>query len=61
MVICYDFQGYKHHIVMQEHRQHQASVGASATHFEHMLNCLKTFEECVSSQNEPVTMVAFCG
>jgi hypothetical protein len=26
--------------VMQEHRQHQASVGESATHFEHRSNCL---------------------
>jgi hypothetical protein len=32
-------------IVMQEHRPHQASVGASTTHFEHMLNCVKNFEE----------------
>jgi hypothetical protein len=31
--------------MMQEHHHHQASVGASATHFEHMLNCLKFFEE----------------
>jgi hypothetical protein len=31
--------------VMQEHHQHQVSMGESTTHFEHMLNCLKTFEE----------------
>jgi len=30
---------------MHEHHQHQASVGARATHFEHMLNFLKAFEE----------------
>jgi hypothetical protein len=36
---------FKQGSMMQEHRQPQASMGASATHFEHMLNCLKTFEE----------------
>jgi hypothetical protein len=31
--------------VMQEHHQQQASMGHTPTHFGHMMNCLKTFED----------------
>jgi hypothetical protein len=34
-----------HAMVMQEHRQHQMSMGHTPMHFGHMMNCLKTFED----------------
>jgi hypothetical protein len=36
---------FKRGSMMQEHRQRQASVGQAPTHFGHMMNCLKTFED----------------
>jgi hypothetical protein len=31
--------------MMHEHFQRQASVGQAPTHFGHMMNCLKNFED----------------
>jgi hypothetical protein len=31
--------------MMQEHCQRQVSMGQAPTHFGHMINCLKTFED----------------
>jgi hypothetical protein len=37
--------GVNSSLMMQEHRQRQASMGQAPTHFGHMMNCLKFFED----------------
>jgi hypothetical protein len=45
---------FKRGSMMQEHRQRQASVGHTPTHFGHMMNCLNLLKLDAPKVNETI-------